>query len=87
MALLEIADAYAEGTEDEAAAETLGALGLELGRARPARRLGVAEAPLVPLNEIAGVLNMDAIGRNGEVQVGFRSAASRARAPSAVSWK
>lgn len=71
VALLEIADAYAEAMKT---------------RQRPKRSVLFAawnseergllgawaftEAPLVPLAKIAGVLNMDMIGRNEEVQVG-----------------
>ncbi|MFN7980066.1 MAG: M28 family peptidase, partial [Vicinamibacterales bacterium] len=71
VALLEIADAYAEALKMKQRpkrsvlfaawnSEERGLLGA----------WAFTEAPLVPLGKIAGVLNMDMIGRNEEVQVG-----------------
>ena len=71
VALLEIADAWAEALRQKQRpkrsvlfaawnSEERGLLGA----------WAFTEAPLVPLTKIAGVLNMDMIGRNEEVQVG-----------------
>lgn len=71
VALLEIADAYAEALKMKQRpkrsvlfaawnSEERGLLGA----------WAFTEAPLMPLAKIAGVLNMDMIGRNEEVQVG-----------------
>lgn len=71
VALLEIADAWAEALRQKQRpkrsvlfaawnSEERGLLGA----------WAFTEAPLMPLTKIAGVLNMDMIGRNEEVQVG-----------------
>jgi Zn-dependent M28 family amino/carboxypeptidase len=71
VALLEIADAYAQAVQQGRRPKR--SVLLAAWNSEERGLLGAwayTEAPLAPLAAIAGVLNMDMIGRNEEVQVG-----------------